>query len=99
MQYLIPAIIGALGTAIGSLVGRVLLALSISYVTFKGMTVATDQIEALMRAYFGSIGGEVGSLIGFLWIDKALSMVVSAFAAAFAIKTTSGVVTKMVVKK
>ncbi|MBC3917108.1 DUF2523 domain-containing protein [Undibacterium sp. CY18W] len=99
MPFLIAALWGAFASILGSLVGRVLIALGISYVTYKGVTVGTDSIVMTMKNAYGGMGGEIGSFVQWLWIDKALSMIVSAFAAAMAIKSGSGAITKMVIKK
>ena len=90
---------GGFATAMGSLVGRVLLALGMSFVTYKGMTVATDQVIVYMKTAYGGIPGDAALMVQFLWVDKALSMVISSFTAAFAIKSASGSITKLVVKK
>ncbi|MBC3878781.1 DUF2523 domain-containing protein [Undibacterium sp. FT79W] len=86
-------------SSIPALVGRILLALGIGYVTYTGATYATDQLVMVMKNSFGSIGGEIGGLLGFLYIDKALSMIVSAFAAGLAVNSAANAVTKMVIKK
>jgi hypothetical protein len=99
MPFLIAALWGALASVMGSLVGRVLLALGVSYVTFKGLDVSVNFAIEAMRDSFTGIGGEVGELLRFLWIDRALSMVTSAFAASLVIRTGAGAVTKMVLKK
>lgn len=99
MPFLIASLWGGLASVLGSLVGRVLLALGLSYVTYKGLNVGTDFIVASMKSSFGSLSGEIGSFVQWLWIDKALSMIVSTFAAALAIRTSSGAITKMVIKK
>lgn len=100
MAILARFLLGMLaGDALIALVGRLLIALGISYVTYKGVNVGTDQIVQMMQTSFGSIGGEVGSFLQWLWVDKALSMIVSAFAASLAIRTTAGAITKMVFKK
>lgn len=99
MPFLVASMWGGLALVLSSLVGRVLLALGLSYVTFSGLNVGVDFIVLTMRENYGNIGGEAGAFIRWLWIDRALSMIVSAFAAALAIKTSTGAVTKMVFKK
>ena len=99
MQFIVAAIIGALGSAMASLAGRALLALGMTFVTYKGVNVATDFIVVQMKQNFASMGGEAGDLIQWLWVDKALSLVVSSFSAAVAVKGISSSVTKLKVGK
>lgn len=99
MQYLVAALLGGLAQVMASLVGRVLLGLSMSYVTYRGVQVATDGLVNYMKGYYGNIGGEIGGIVQYLWVDKAMSMIISAFAASMAIKMGQGALTKLVVKK
>lgn len=99
MPILIAALWGGLASVLASMVGRVLLALGVSYVTYTGLTHGTDFIAAQMQSYYGGLSGDVGSFLRWLWVDKALSMIISSFTAAFAIRTSTGAITKMVLKK
>lgn len=99
MPFLVAAIMGALAQVMGSLVGRALLALGFSYVTYSGMTVATDFVAQQMQSSMSAIGGEIGSWLRFCGVDIALNMIISAFAASIAIKQIGGGLTKMVLKK
>ncbi|MBC3871914.1 DUF2523 family protein [Undibacterium oligocarboniphilum] len=99
MNFLVAAILGGLAQVMASMVGRVLVALSMSYVTYRGVHVATDSIVLMMKTSFGSIGGDIGGILQYLWLDKAMSMIVSAFAASLAVKMGQGALTKLVVKK
>lgn len=99
MPFFIAALMGGFATAMGSLVGRVLLALGMSFVTYKGMTTGTDQIIQYLKEAYGGMPGEAGALLQFLWVDKALAMMVSSFGAAWAIRSLSGTITKLTVMK
>lgn len=99
MPFFIAALWGGLATVLASMVGRILLALGLSYVTYKGLTHGTDMIVDQMKGSYSGLTGDIGALISWLWVDKALSMIVSAFAAAFAIRTSTGAITKLVLKK
>ena len=99
LAFLIPAIWGALAPVLGSLVGRVLLALGISFVTFVGLSVGVDAIKSAAIGSFGGLPSDVLGLMGYLWVDKAITTVFSAFTASLAIKLASGnSITKMVMK-
>lgn len=95
---LASTIIGALAGSIGSLVGRALVALGIGFVTYNGSQFAIDQIVTVIKNSFSGAPAEVVGLLAFLWVDKALGAMFSAFSAAMVIKGVGGV-TKMQVKK
>lgn len=99
LALFIPALWGALISLLGSLVGRVLLALFISYVTYQGCDIAVGAIFTLVKNSFAGVGAETVQFLGFMWVDKAISTVFSAFTASMAIKTAAGSITKMVIKK
>ncbi|HJW54709.1 MAG TPA: DUF2523 domain-containing protein [Burkholderiaceae bacterium] len=99
-NLLIGWLIGGLAQATASLVGRALLALGIGYVTYSGLNVGIDAIYSSVRSSFGGLPSDVASLMAYLWVDKAISTVFSAFAAALAVKMAGRAsITKMVVKK
>lgn len=96
----VAALLGGLLSLAGSLVGRILIALGMSYVTYKGfdtgITWLLDQIKSNMSA----MPSEVLSFLAWLWVDKAISLIFSAYSAALAIKTAGGTsFTKLVTKK
>ncbi|KAF3999447.1 DUF2523 domain-containing protein [Glaciimonas immobilis] len=96
---LINAIWGALAPVLGSLVGRILLALGISFLTYTGLSYGVDAIKLSVISSFGGLSADVIGFIGYLWVDKAITTVFSAFATALAIKVGTGSsITKMVVK-
>ena len=99
MQFFIAALLGGLSSVMASLVGRALLALGMTFVTYKGVNVATDQLVAMMKSSFAGFDGDAGSFVQWLWVDKALSLVVSSFSTSLAIKGISGSVTKLKVGK
>jgi hypothetical protein len=99
LALLIPAIIGALAEVMASLVGRVLLALFISYVTFTGIDAINTSIVGAVKSNLAGVGGDTVSFLAYLWVDKAISMVLSAYLAAVAMKVTAGSITNMVIKK
>jgi len=99
MHALFIPLIGLLAKACGALVGRVLLALGFSYVTYQGFNFAADFIVQNMKSSMGSMPAEVLNILGYLWVDRALSMVVSAYSAALAVKGMTSSLTKLVLKK
>jgi hypothetical protein len=99
MPLLVASLLGGLAAVLASLVGRILLALFITYVTYTGLTIGVDFLLALIKDNFSAIGGDSGAFVKWLWLDRALSLIISSYFAALAIKTTTGTITKMVIKK
>jgi hypothetical protein len=92
-------LLGGLVTICGPLVGRVLLALGLSYVTYTGYDVSINWLLTQIKSNFSAMPVQIVSFLTWLWVDKAISMVFSAYAAAMVIKVgTSGTVTKLVRK-
>ena len=98
-----PALIAALGgmfiTIMGTLVGRVLLALGLSYVTYSGFDIAVGSLLTGIKSNMSGMGVEVVNLLGWFWVDKAIGMVFSAFSAALAIKMAGGSTLTKLVRK
>lgn len=96
---IIASLIGALSTAAGSLVGRVLLALGMGFVTFKGADVSISWILDFIKQSLSAMPVQVVNFFAFLWIDKALSMVFSAYTTAAFIRMAGGTsLTKLITK-
>ena len=89
---------GALAVAMGSLIGRALLALGVGFVTYQGITVAIDTVKNRVMTDLSAMPSDMAGLLGYLWFDKALTLIFSAFAAALAMKAISGSVKKVVLK-
>lgn len=96
---LIMSLLGGLTTICGSLVGRVLLALGMSFVTFKGTQAGIDFILVQIKTNMGAMPRDMVNFFAWLWIDKAISMIFSAHAAAVLIRTAgAGSITKLITK-
>ncbi|RZI42472.1 DUF2523 domain-containing protein [Herbaspirillum sp. HC18] len=93
-SFLINGIGGMLLTLTGSLVGRVLLYLGFGLVTFTGFQLTIDAILSQVKGAMGGMPSEVVSFLAFLWVDKAISMVFSAFTIALSIKLGTGMAIK-----
>lgn len=97
--WLIPAIIGGLTSALASMVGRVLLTLGMTYVTFAGFNIVIEEVFSLIRDSFAGLPAQVLGLVGYLWVDKAISLIFSAYSAAFVIRSMGAAsFTRMVLK-
>lgn len=99
LPLLIPAIIGGVVSAVGTIVGRVLVSLGIGYVTFTGvdltLTWARDQfVSSLSGLPAGAI-----AMMGVLKVGVCVSMLLSALTMRMVLQgLTSGAVKRMVVK-
>ena len=95
----VATLIGALGQAAASLVGRVLLALAISFVTYQGVSVATDTMQTLIVSNMQGMPAETIQFLAYLWVDKAINTLFSAYTVALGIKMAGGnTIKKMVIK-
>ena len=90
---------GLLLTLSASMVGRVLLALGLSYITYSGFNTAVTWLLDKIKADMNSMPMDVISFLGWLWVDKAISMIFSAYAVAMAVKMAGGSVLTKLVRK
>lgn len=94
-----PAILGWLVEICGTLVGHVLIALGISYFSYKGLDL---MLVAAKTQFFGTVGGlgsTVVGLMGLCKLDVCVNMLVSAVLARLTLAgLTSGALKKMVLK-
>lgn len=96
---IIPAIVGALTYAVTTLVGRVLLALGIGYVTYTGFNFVLDQVFTLVQSSFQGLPSDISRFLAFMWVDKAVSLIFSAYSAVFAVRSLgSHTFTRMIIK-
>lgn len=96
---LLMSLLGGLLTIAGSMVGRVLLALGMGFVTFKGFDLTVSWLLTQIKGYIGGMPADVVSFLAWCWVDKAIGMVFSAYSAAIAVKLAGGTgITKLVTK-
>lgn len=99
MPVLIAAIWGGLATVLGSMVGRVLLALGIGYVTYSGFDVGITWLLNQIKGNFGGMPADIVAFLAWLWVDRAIGLMFSAYSAALAIRMAGATtMTKMVTK-
>lgn len=99
MPIFLAALLGGLVTAAGSIVGRVLIALGISYVTYSGVSVLIDWIKAEIFVRLMGMNSTVLGIVGALQVDVAVNILFSAIAARFVVAgIASGSITRMVIK-
>jgi predicted naringenin-chalcone synthase len=95
---LIYALLGGLLTVAGSMTGRVLIALGMSYFTYSGFNLGADWLLLQVKSSMGAMPADVLSFLGWLWVDKGLSMIFSAYVVALSFKTVGGNLTKLVTR-
>lgn len=99
MPVFIAALIGGLAQAAGSLVGRVLIALGIGFVTYTGFSAAVSVIDSLILSNINGLPLVIKQILGMAKIDTAIKMIMSAYSIRWAMSgLKNGNVTKMVSK-
>lgn len=99
MPFFVGLIWGGLVSILTSLVGRVLVALAITYVSYQGIDILIQSVKSSALASMGSMG-VLSGVVGMLKLGECLNVVISAVVAKYTIGgLTSGAVTKMVLKK
>jgi hypothetical protein len=96
---IVMALLGGFLSIAASMVGRVLLALGMGYVTYKGFDLGIAWLLTQIKQNIGSMPAEVISFLGFLWVDKALGVMFSAYTAASLIRMAGGANLKKLVMK
>jgi len=100
MPVLVAAIIGALAECAASLVGRVLLGLFMSYVTYEGCDVLLSTVLGQIQGSFGGLSADILGMCGLLKIDVDVSIAMSAITTRVVLSgLQSGAVTKLRIKK
>lgn len=84
MPLIIAAILGGLLQIAASLVGRVLLSLALSFVVFSGINIGFDLLKTAVITNMQGMSSDLVQILAFLWVDKAVSLILSAYTAALA---------------
>lgn len=98
MPYIVGLLWGALGLTIRSLVGRVLIALGISYISYQGIDALLTSIKTAAFNVLNNVPPEFIGIIGLARIGESISVVCSALVAKYALQGMSGTFKKMVIK-
>lgn len=95
----IVALLGGLLTVAGSMVGRILLALGMGYVTYSGFDVGVTWLLDQIKSNIGSMGADTVSFLAYMWVDKAIGLIFSAYSAALVVKMAGSTkLTKLITK-
>lgn len=91
MPALVAWILGLLESRIGSIVISALLALGLSFTTYK------FSVAPLLSWVQGAVGGIPGTgiaVLGFLGVDKAITMILSAVSSKYAVQGARAALTR-----
>ena len=100
MPLFIGALLGGLLQLAGSLTGRVLLALGVSFATYGGFTVLLNWILAEAKTRLNGAPAWTLDIAYLLKIDVCITIIASAFVARLVVAgITSDTLTNMVVKR
>lgn len=94
----IPALVGALASAMGSFIGRAIIALGIGTITYTGISLGIDSLKASAMSAVNGLPADALGLVGYLWMDKAMTIIFSAVAVSISMRLLSGSLKKMVIK-
>ena len=99
MPLFIAALLGGLIQAAGSLVGRVLIALGVGYVSYSGVSVLLTALKTQAIQNLTGLPSVAVQVLSILKIDVCLNITFSALAARLILKgLTSDKITRMVLK-
>ncbi|MDP3887126.1 DUF2523 domain-containing protein [Hydrogenophaga sp.] len=99
MPLFIAALIGALVSAAGTLVGKVLISLGIGYVAYSGIDTMLESAKADVFSRIAGQGSLVTQLAGVLQIGTCINILASAYLARLVVAgLTNGKLTSMVHK-
>lgn len=90
MPVFVAAIGGMLINLVGTLAGRILIALGISVVTYTGVSTSLDWLKAGAITALGGLPGDMLGLIAYMKVGVCISIITSAIAARAVINGISG---------
>lgn len=90
MPVFIAAIGGVLINLVGTLVGRALIALGLSVVTYTGMSTSLGWLKQQAVSSIGGLSGDVAMLLSYMKVGVAISIVTSAILARMVINGVAG---------
>ena len=99
MPVFIAALLGGLVSAAGSLVGRILISLGVSYVSYKGLDVLFTGIQTAIQSNLSGLPAGAIGLMGILKVGTSINIIFSAIVVRLTLGgLTGGAVKKIVLK-
>jgi hypothetical protein len=100
MPWIISVLLGGLLQIVGSVVGRVLLALGFGFVEYVGINLLIESAKASATSLLGGVGGSIiGEWAGFFLIDQHVSIILSAIGVKVMLNALGGASVKRLVQK
>lgn len=99
IPLLVPALIGGLIQALGTIVGRILISLGVGFVAYTGISAGIDYLKAQVVARLGGLPADIVTILSLGEIDTAISITFSAIAVRLLIQGISGGTFKRMVWK
>lgn len=90
MPVFIAALGGMLINLVGTLVGRVLIALGISVVTYTGVNASLEALKMQAISSFAALPPEVYSMLAMMRVGQCISIITSAIAARMLLDGLTG---------
>lgn len=90
MPIFLAALLGGFVTALGSIVGRILISLGIGFVTYQGFDVLLGFIKTRIQTEFAGLDPIILQVFSTLQIDTAINILFSAFAVRLVIQGITG---------
>lgn len=84
------ALIGALASAAGTLIGKALIAFGVGVVTYTGLRTALDAMFNQVKNNLHGVNADVTNILGVLKLDIVLSIVFSALVARMILNGLTG---------
>lgn len=94
----VAQLLGGLAAAMGTLAGRALLALGIGFVSYQGIDLGVQSLAQNVISSFQGLPAQLVRFLAFMWIDKAITVLISAVTVALSFKVMGGTIKKMVFK-
>ncbi|MFK2904960.1 DUF2523 domain-containing protein [Dyella ginsengisoli] len=91
MPALIAWLLGALETTIGSIIVSALLSLGLGFTTYK---FTVEPLKNFILSQSSGLGATAVNILGFLGLDQAITMILSAIAARYAVSGARAVLTR-----
>jgi Protein of unknown function (DUF2523) len=97
LPLIIGSLVGGLASAVGSLVGRVLISLGITYVTYNGVDTMLEWVRDEALSKLNGLPADMVTVMNLLQVSSILNVYFSAWIASFVITgLQAGAFTKMV---
>ena len=90
MPVLIAMLIGGLVSALGSVIGRIIISLGIGFVTYQGFNVLLGFIKSRINTEISSLDPLIVQIFSTFQIDTAINILFSAYAVRLVIQGVTG---------